>query len=179
VAANRPDRPGNNRKAKFVLFSIIGIVALIIIGAVNSSHGNKPTASAQGIASSDAEAGASVLAGASTSPATVSQSAASTTPTATTSARPRVITQKSATSRASTAKASATKKAAPEAQPTHSATHSAAAAAPAECTPKTNAGNCYKAGEFCRTADRGTTGIAGNGEAIKCEDNDGWRWEPV
>jgi hypothetical protein len=23
------------------------------------------------------------------------------------------------------------------------------------------------------------SGVAGDGEAIKCEDNNGWRWEPV
>jgi hypothetical protein len=51
--------------------------------------------------------------------------------------------------------------------------------APAACTPKTNAGNCYEPGEFCRDSDHGETGVAGDGESIKCEDNDGWRWEPV
>ena len=25
----------------------------------------------------------------------------------------------------------------------------------------------------------GATGVAGDGKAIKCEDNDGWRWEPI
>ncbi len=52
-------------------------------------------------------------------------------------------------------------------------------AAPAGCYPKTNAGNCYEPGEFCRTTDRGTSGVAGDGERIRCEDNDGWRWEPI
>jgi hypothetical protein len=51
--------------------------------------------------------------------------------------------------------------------------------APAACTPKTNAGNCYEPGEFCRASDHGATGVAGDGKSIKCEDNDGWRWEPV
>ena len=50
---------------------------------------------------------------------------------------------------------------------------------PAGCTPKTNAGNCYEPGEFCRDDDHGATGVAGDGEKIECEDNDGWRWEPV
>jgi hypothetical protein len=54
-----------------------------------------------------------------------------------------------------------------------------AAAAPASCTPLTNGGNCYEPGEFCRAADHGTSGVAGDGKAIICEDNDGWRWEPV
>lgn len=50
---------------------------------------------------------------------------------------------------------------------------------PAHCTPLTSSGHCYSAGEFCPAADHGMTGIAGNGEAIVCEDNNGWRWEPA
>jgi hypothetical protein len=53
-----------------------------------------------------------------------------------------------------------------------------APAAPASCHPLTNGGNCYEAGEFCRNSDHGVSGVAGNGEAITCADNDGWRWEP-
>jgi type IV secretory pathway VirB10-like protein len=69
--------------------------------------------------------------------------------------------------------------AAPQPPPPPPPATRAAPAAPAGCTPKTDAGNCYEPGEFCRTGDRGTTGVAGDGKAIKCEDNDGWRWEPV
>ena len=29
----------------------------------------------------------------------------------------------------------------------------------------------------CRDDDHGASGVAGDGEAITCEDNDGWRWE--
>ena len=47
------------------------------------------------------------------------------------------------------------------------------------CYPLSNEGTCYEPGEFCRNADHGKTGVAGDGKAIKCEDNDGWRWEPV
>jgi hypothetical protein len=54
-----------------------------------------------------------------------------------------------------------------------------AAPPPAFCYPKTNSGNCYEPGEFCRTSDHGMTGVAGNGEKIICEDNNGWRWEPM
>jgi hypothetical protein len=50
--------------------------------------------------------------------------------------------------------------------------------APSGCYPKTDGGNCYEPGEFCRDDDHGATGVAGDGEKIKCEDNDGWRWEP-
>ena len=56
---------------------------------------------------------------------------------------------------------------------------SSAAPPPASCYPKTNSGNCYEPGEFCRTADRGMRGVAGDGKAIICEDNNGWRWEPA
>jgi hypothetical protein len=75
----------------------------------------------------------------------------------------------------------------PSASPrlTHSAapppapTTSAAAPPPASCYPLTNGGKCYEPGEYCRTSDRGTSGVAGDGEKITCEDNNGWRWEPV
>jgi hypothetical protein len=55
----------------------------------------------------------------------------------------------------------------------------AASSAPAGCHPLTDSGNCYKPGEYCRDDDHGMSGVAGNGEAIICEDNDGWRWEPA
>ena len=47
------------------------------------------------------------------------------------------------------------------------------------CYPLTNGGNCYKPGEFCRSSDHGKSGIDAEGNPIKCEDNDGWRWEPA
>jgi hypothetical protein len=47
------------------------------------------------------------------------------------------------------------------------------------CYPTTSSGNCYKPGEFCPAADQGMRGVAGDGEAIVCEDNNGLRWEPV
>jgi hypothetical protein len=49
---------------------------------------------------------------------------------------------------------------------------------PTACYPKTDSGNCYEPGEYCRDDDHGTSGVAGDGEAITCEDNNGWRWEP-
>jgi hypothetical protein len=51
-------------------------------------------------------------------------------------------------------------------------------AAPASCYPLSDEGTCYEPGEYCRDDDHGTSGVAGDGEAIVCEDNDGWRWEP-
>jgi hypothetical protein len=49
---------------------------------------------------------------------------------------------------------------------------------PAGCTPLSDEGTCYKPGEYCRDDDHGDSGVAGDGEAIICEYNDGWRWEP-
>jgi hypothetical protein len=50
---------------------------------------------------------------------------------------------------------------------------------PPGCHPTTSTGHCYEPGEFCSDADHGLTGVAGDGKAIECEDNDGWRWEPI
>jgi hypothetical protein len=56
----------------------------------------------------------------------------------------------------------------------------AASPAPAAgCYPISDEGTCYEPGEYCRDDDHGVTGVAGDGESIECEDNDGWRWEPV
>jgi hypothetical protein len=49
---------------------------------------------------------------------------------------------------------------------------------PTTCYPTTDSGNCYEPGEYCRNSDHGTSGVAGDGETITCEDNNGWRWEP-
>jgi len=50
---------------------------------------------------------------------------------------------------------------------------------PAGCYPTAASGNCYEPGEFCASADAGMTGVAGDGERIICEDNNGLRWEPA
>jgi hypothetical protein len=69
--------------------------------------------------------------------------------------------------------------AAPAPAPMH--THHSTHAAPTGCTPKTSSGNCYEAGEFCSDADHGMTGIAGNGDPIKCEGSGSatWHWVHV
>jgi hypothetical protein len=46
------------------------------------------------------------------------------------------------------------------------------------CYPISDEGTCYEPGEYCRDDDHGMSGVAGDGETITCEDNDGWRWEP-
>jgi cardiolipin synthase len=60
----------------------------------------------------------------------------------------------------------------------------AAASAPttspptAGCTPIDDEGGCYEPGEYCRDDDHGTTGRAGDGQTITCEDENGtWYWE--
>ncbi|MFF4423413.1 hypothetical protein ACFY04_21975 [Streptomyces sp. NPDC001549] len=47
-----------------------------------------------------------------------------------------------------------------------------------DCYPRSNAGNCYKAGQICRKADVGTSGRDANGRTIHCRDDDsvGQRW---
>lgn len=52
-----------------------------------------------------------------------------------------------------------------------------APATASSCTPLSAEGTCYEPGEYCRDDDHGASGIAGDGESIVCEDNDGWRWE--
>jgi hypothetical protein len=54
----------------------------------------------------------------------------------------------------------------------------APAPTPTACYPTSNSGGCYEPGEYCRDSDHGTSGIAGDGERITCEYNNGWRWEP-
>jgi hypothetical protein len=54
-----------------------------------------------------------------------------------------------------------------------------ATTAPAACSPVSDEGPCYEPGEYCRDSDHGMSGVAGDGKSIACEDNDGWRWEPV
>ncbi|HSZ38522.1 MAG TPA: hypothetical protein VK817_01045 [Trebonia sp.] len=56
---------------------------------------------------------------------------------------------------------------------------SAPATAPASCHPISDEGTCYEPGEYSRDDDHGMSGVAGDGESIVCEDNDGWRWEPA
>jgi hypothetical protein len=51
--------------------------------------------------------------------------------------------------------------------------------APASCYPLSDEGTCYEPGEYCRYSDQGMPGVAGDGQAIICEDNDGLRWEPA
>jgi hypothetical protein len=66
----------------------------------------------------------------------------------------------------------------PQAAPATSAAPRQTQAAQPSCYPISDEGTCYEPGEYCRDDDHGASGIAGDGEAITCADNDGWRWEP-
>ncbi|MFD9476719.1 hypothetical protein [Streptomyces nojiriensis] len=81
-----------------------------------------------------------------------------------------------------TTKAPAPTKAAPAPPaPTRTRTQAPAPAptkASTDCYPRSNAGNCYRAGQICRKADVGTSGRDANGRTIHCRDDDsvGQRW---
>jgi cardiolipin synthase A/B len=48
----------------------------------------------------------------------------------------------------------------------------------ASCYPIDDEGGCYEPGEYCRDDDHGTTGRAGNGETITCEEQgSSWYWK--
>jgi cytoskeletal protein RodZ len=49
---------------------------------------------------------------------------------------------------------------------------------PVSCSPLSDENTCYEPGEYCRESDAGTSGIAGDGKSITCENNNGLRWEP-
>jgi hypothetical protein len=66
----------------------------------------------------------------------------------------------------------------PAAAPSPTVAATQPAAAPTACYPISDEGTCYEPGEYCRYDDESMTGLAGDGETITCEDNDGWRWEP-
>jgi len=64
----------------------------------------------------------------------------------------------------------------PEQQPSSTTTPSPTTAT-AGCYPIDDEGGCYEPGEYCRDADHGTTGRAGDGQNITCEYDNGWYWE--
>ncbi|MCI3240897.1 hypothetical protein [Streptomyces spinosisporus] len=45
------------------------------------------------------------------------------------------------------------------------------------CSIRSNAGNCYSAGQFCRNSDHGSVTTNASGAAIKCTySSNAWRW---
>ena len=164
-------------------------IILVIIGVVTISNSSKPAANSSHVtrattAAGPASAPAVVHPGTLSPPATPSMPPPSplarrlgTRPAAPPTGAPVApAPDKAVRARTAPARPPATQPAPPPPPPTAA---QAAPAAPAGCTPKTDAGNCYQPGEFCRDSDHGVSGVAGDGKAIRCEDNDGWRWEPV
>ncbi len=107
-----------------------------------------------------------------------------TSPIASASALAPTVASPTATRAATKAKPKPRRTAAPTkskapAPPPPTTAPAAAPTTPSGCYPISDEGTCYEPGEYCRDDDHGATGVAGDGEAIICEDNDGWRWEPA
>ena len=98
-------------------------------------------------------------------------------PTESAAPAPAVTTAAPSAEPAATTAEPAATTAAPSTAPAAAPTQ--ASATPAGCYPISDEGTCYEPGEYCREDDHGTSGVAGDGKPITCEDNDGWRWEPV
>ena len=151
----RPPRMLWPRRHK-VLTALGGLAALIIIGGIASATGGgnaRQTGNASPVA------------------ATLTHTAIpSPTPTHHATKKKTRPQETPVTAQATTPAPAATAPAAAPSPP--------AAATSAGCYPLSDEGTCYEPGEYCRDADQGASGIAGDGEAITCEDNDGWRWEP-
>ena len=166
----RGSRRARNKKILIVTGSVFG--AFILIGAIGSALGNgKPPATP-----------AAAAARATTASATPSQPALTTSP----SPLPAAAAPVTSTPAPDTSSAAPTSAAAapvyipPAPQRTTQAPQPVHTTAQAQsCYPLTSGGNCYKPGEYCRTSDHGKSGIDANGDAIKCEDINGWRWERV
>jgi len=102
-----------------------------------------------------------------------SPSIAKATPTATTSS----VAAAASVGPKKASQPQATKVASPAVAPPSSPAPPVATSA--SCYPLSDEGTCYEPGEYCRDSDHGMNGVAGDGEQITCEDNDGWRWEPA
>ncbi|MFA7762463.1 hypothetical protein ACGFNX_06890 [Streptomyces sp. NPDC048723] len=111
-------------------------------------------------------------------PASPSPSASATPTTDPTTAAP---TPQAPVAEATTQAPAPTKAAPAPPAPTRTRTQAPApepSKASTDCYPRSNAGNCYKAGQICRKADVGTSGRDANGRTIHCRDDDsvGQRW---
>ncbi|MET8297553.1 hypothetical protein [Streptomyces sp. NPDC005180] len=123
---------------------------------------------------------------ASSTPSASAKASANTVPSVTPAASPTptpsadAATASSAPAIAATTKAPAVTQPAPAPPaPTHPRTEAPVATkAATDCYPRSNAGNCYKAGQICRKADIGTSGRDAGGRAIHCREDSsvGQRW---
>ncbi|WP_078861820.1 hypothetical protein [Streptomyces sp. NRRL F-5123] len=112
---------------------------------------------------------------------TATASTITTAPAPTTTTEPATISPSPTTPPATTTTPPAPKKtAAPKRTTARPAVrHTTAPAKKTLCSIRSNAGNCYKAGQFCRNADLGATTTDANGRDITCETVSGkphWRY---
>jgi hypothetical protein len=163
----RPARTSWLRRHK-ILTVLSGLAALIMIGGI---------ASAAGAGNAKQAGDASTVATTPTHTATPGQMPTHHATKKKAKPRKTPVTVQ-ATVPAPTATAPVAAPAPPPATAPAVARSSSAAAAPAGCSPLSNENTCYQPGERCRAADHGKSGIAGDGKAITCENNHGWRWEP-
>jgi hypothetical protein len=167
----QPPQRGKSWPARHkALTGILAFVALIIVIIAAANFGKSPSSP-----------GSSVAAG-----MTTTASATATGVHSEHATQPAAAVQKTHPTRTQTTSAASHAPAPSAPAPSAPAPTTAAAvvappasAAPASCHPLTNGGNCYEPGEYCRNADHGASGVAGDGKAITCENNDGWRWEPA
>jgi Protein of unknown function (DUF2510) len=153
-----------------VLTVLGGLAALIIIGAIASAAGG---GNARQAGNASPVVAATLTHTATPSPAPTHHAAKKNTRPQETPVTAQATTPPPAAT-APTVAPSHPAAPAPAAAPSHPA-----AATSAGCHPLSDEDTCYKPGEYCRNANHGESGIAGDGKAIICEDNDGWRWEPA
>ena len=153
-----------------VLTALLGFCGLVFIigiaAAASSSSSSTPAATSSLIVKTPTATASPTATKTATAPRTATTAPPTTPAPPATQAQTAAAVQRTAPSTPAQ-----TTSAAPPAPP--------ASTAPASCYPLSNEGTCYEPGEFCRKADHGKSGVAGDGKAIECEDNDGWRWEPV
>jgi hypothetical protein len=162
----QPPQRGKSWPARHkALTGILAFVALIIVIIVAANSGKSPSSP-----------GSSVAAGMKTTASATATGVHSQHAT-----QPAAAVQKTHPTRTQTTSAVSHAPAPSAPAPTTPAAVVAppASAAPASCHPLTNGSKCYEPGEYCRNADHGASGVAGDGKAITCENNDGWRWEPA
>jgi hypothetical protein len=177
AAAQRERPPANplEPSVRRPVLAVLAATSILLTGCGSSS--SSPSSSSLATASAGAAS-----AGASSSPAILVTTAKPVTASAAASvphlSRTSTVPQVSRTSpREKAAAAPGTPIPATTVVPLRTPAPSATTAT--SCHPLSNKGTCYEPGEFCRASDHGLVGQAGDGKTIACENNNGWRWEPV
>lgn len=157
-----------------IVTAVIGVV--VLFAAVNSN----PPPTTTTVLSPTAASGTATTA--SPSPVPASSQAATPSLVATTSPAPVTSAPPKTTAAAAPVRTSAA-----PVRTTAAPVHTTKAPQPVQttaqrqgCYPRSSSGNCYRAGEFCSTADHYLVGTDANGNKIECEpDGKYWRWERV